>query len=153
MKNQEIKNMVNTIVTALYMGKDEARNEIKNVIDSIDKNTKSLTLTKGISVIIKYKGENYYDVVDISQFSKTDERILTIRAFLENHKSPYRDVFKAIAKHNNDEIFIGESDGIIPPTAEIIGIDYKKEAWKIAIWLESIEEEIQTIENELDKPD
>ena len=78
-----------------------------------------------------------------------------IRALMKRNEAMVdnRDVFKAIAKHNNDEIFIGESDGVIPPTAKIIGVDYKKEAWKMAIWLESIEEEIQAIENELDKPD
>ena len=101
-------------------------------------NNKLKELINNIFVIIKYQDENYYDVVRIDEFSAKDERINTIRDIIRKKAGFIPVSFRDIEDFTDIEIFTGNDVTPVPPTAEILGVDTKKEAWKTALLLESI---------------
>lgn len=101
-------------------------------------NHKLKELINNIFVIIKYQEENYYDVVRIDEFSANDGRIGEIRDIIRKNTGSIPASFSNIKDFTDKEVFTGNDVTPVPPTAEILYVDIKKEAWKTALLLESI---------------
>ena len=101
-------------------------------------NSKLKELINNIFVIIKYQDENYYDVVRIDEFSANDERISEIRDIISKNTDSIPASFSNIEDFTDEEVFTGNDITPVAPTAKIIGVDTKKEAWETALFLESV---------------
>lgn len=93
-------------------------------------------LINTVYVIIRYMGEIYYDVVRIDEFSSDDKRISDIKHIIHEKADVLPTWFQDIEDFTNEEIFTGNGILPVPSTAEIIGVDTKKEAWQTALFFE-----------------
>lgn len=98
-------------------------------------------LINTVYVVVRYQGEIYYDVVRLDDFSKDDERINDIKHIIRNKESELPNWFADIADFTDEEIFAGNTIEPVPPSAEIMDVDTKREAWVTALFLESIDED------------
>lgn len=98
-------------------------------------------LINTVYVIVRYKDEIYYDVVRLNDFFAKDERISDIRHIIRDKAAMLPNWFQNIEDFTNEEIFTGNDIEPVPPSADIIDVDTKREAWVTALFLESIDED------------